>query len=59
MARHGHILEPGAIVMLKSGGPKMTVTKVNKDTVNCVWFDSDGRQHTGEFPIDAIRPGEE
>ena len=38
------ILKPGKIVKLKSGGPKMTVTRTGKsaltgkDAVWCVWF---------------------
>ena len=34
------IFEPGNIVKLKSGGPKMTVEKYHKrDVVKCIWFD--------------------
>jgi uncharacterized protein YodC (DUF2158 family) len=34
------IFEPGNIVKLRSGGPKMTVEKYHKrDVIKCVWFD--------------------
>jgi len=45
--------KPGDVVQLKSGGPKMTVTKVDnnaarKPTVWCVWFIGD-RKESGAF----------
>lgn len=32
-------LVPGDVVTLNSGGPKMTVSDVRTDTVQCTWFD--------------------
>ena len=43
-------LKVGDVVRLKSGSPRMSVTKVTVDQVSCTWFDmaSDGR-HGGEL----------
>jgi uncharacterized protein YodC (DUF2158 family) len=35
--------KPGLLVMLKSGGPDMTVESVGADGVVCVWFDGKRR----------------
>jgi len=32
------MFKAGNIVRLKSGGPKMTVDKVNNSKISCVWF---------------------
>jgi len=39
----------GDTVKLKSGGPAMTVEKVNGDTVACAWFDSAKLRREGKF----------
>lgn len=31
-------LEVGSVVWLKSGGPAMTVQRINSNSVECVWF---------------------
>lgn len=42
--------EPGDVVQLKSGGPKMTVEWIevdqttNAETVACIWFEEVGRR---------------
>lgn len=48
----------GDVVQLKSGSPKMTVTKVGNNvqhepTVWCEWFDGTSPK-TGTFPPDAL-----
>lgn len=48
----------GDIVVLKSGGPKMTVTKAtgilaDKSEVQCSWF-AGAKQEHGTFPIAAL-----
>jgi uncharacterized protein YodC (DUF2158 family) len=35
----GMTIKAGDVVMLKSGGPRMTVEAIDKDGVLCVWFD--------------------
>jgi uncharacterized protein YodC (DUF2158 family) len=51
-------IKPGDVVVLKSGGPKMTVEKIGKNaqgipTAWCVWFEGSTPQK-GAFPIQAI-----
>jgi uncharacterized protein YodC (DUF2158 family) len=43
-------IEDGAVVTLKSGGPKMTVVKVNENAISCMWF-------TGETKYEALQAG--
>ena len=31
-------IEAGSVVQIKSGGPAMTVTKVDGSNVQCLWF---------------------
>lgn len=45
--------EPGDVVKLKSGGPKMTVQSATKAKATCVWFDGH-RNNTGDFPISCL-----
>lgn len=40
--------QPGDVVMLKSGGPAMTVTKTDDLLADCIWF-SDAK-----FPISDV-----
>ena len=42
---------PGDVVRLKSGGPKMTVLKLEDETaLACKWFDRNGKVHKDSFP---------
>ncbi|PZU29860.1 MAG: DUF2158 domain-containing protein [Stenotrophomonas sp.] len=34
--------KPGDVVVLRSGGPKMTVSSLEGSRVWCVWFDAAG-----------------
>lgn len=45
----------GDTVMLKSGGPMMTVEKVRGDTVTCVWFDGK-KAHDRKFLMSMLEP---
>ena len=51
--------KPGDCVQLKSGGPKMTVSRVTESTgrVNCEWFDGAKRQGAF-FGPDSLKPYE-
>jgi len=47
-------LKIGDVVKLKSGGPKMTVTRCDvAKKVECVWF-LEGRSEVGYFPPDSL-----
>jgi uncharacterized protein YodC (DUF2158 family) len=48
--------EVGDIVVLKSGGPDMTVASVGPEAVVCVWFDGK-RQRDGLFAFALLRVG--
>jgi len=39
-------IDIGDIVRLKSGGPDMTVSKINEDGFTCIWFN---KLETGSF----------
>lgn len=52
------MLKIGDVVMLKSGGPKMTVISLPSSHTSrhtCEWFDEGGELKRSPFPIDAIR----
>ena len=54
-------LNVGDIVVMKSGGPKMTVLYVSDDPtdmIQCRWYDGKKFQ-TELFPPDSIRPFDE
>lgn len=49
----------GDVVMLKSGGPKMTIASLKQDRAFCVWFNQRDQYHeerSGEFLIETLRP---
>jgi uncharacterized protein YodC (DUF2158 family) len=45
--RYGKMV--GDVVVLKSGGPRMTVVAEEQDSVQCVWFDTDNRLEQATF----------
>jgi uncharacterized protein YodC (DUF2158 family) len=47
----------GDQVVLKSGGPKMTVTEhdTELDLVSATWFDKTDKLHTENFIADALK----
>ena len=46
--------EPGQIVMLKSGGPAMTVVSVGDNGVECVWIGDSGALFQETLPAVAL-----
>ena len=48
-------LRSGNLVRLRSGGPLMTVVRIEGDQANCVWTDWDGQFEAGRFPIDVLQ----
>jgi len=43
-------MKQGDVVVLKSGGPLMTVEAVRVDGVLCVWFDEKNNHKQATFP---------
>ena len=46
--------QSGAVVRLKSGGPKMTVVDVQTQEVTCTWFTKQDLKEQGTFPPYAL-----
>lgn len=47
------MIEIGSVVKLKSGGPSMTVSKIDEETALCHWFVKDERQE-GKFSVKSL-----
>lgn len=47
--------KPGDTVILKSGGPMMTVTEVEGTRVFCEWFDAKNNPQSRSFEQAALR----
>ena len=46
------IFEPGDVVVLKSGGPAMTVVEVKETGLQCVWYaDTNDEVKTAIIPV--------
>jgi uncharacterized protein YodC (DUF2158 family) len=48
-------LRSGTLVRLRSGGPLMTVFRIEGDQVNCVWTNWDGKLESDNFPVDVLQ----
>jgi len=46
--------EPGDVVMLKSGGPSMTVVSAAEDDITCLWFGDEGDLFREAIPAIAL-----
>jgi uncharacterized protein YodC (DUF2158 family) len=44
----------GDVVILKSGGPRMTVKEVNENSIKCIWFNEKHIQQGGLFEESTI-----
>lgn len=42
--------QPGDVVQLKSGGPRMTVETSDETLTSCTWFDTKGELKRADFP---------
>lgn len=59
-------IKPGMLVVLRSGGPAMTVDAVyppndncERHTVYCVWFDDTSTMRRAALPVEALEEYEE
>jgi uncharacterized protein YodC (DUF2158 family) len=46
----------GDVVLLNSGGPKMTISWIENSEAWCVWFDANHAQQGAKFPLTALKP---
>jgi uncharacterized protein YodC (DUF2158 family) len=47
-------IKPGDVVLLKSGGPSMTVVSVGEDEIGCIWIGDEGEPFRETFPPIAL-----
>jgi uncharacterized protein YodC (DUF2158 family) len=54
-------IEPGDVVILKSGGQPMTVAAVDENSVECLWISDEGELFRESIPSVALAvvPGDE
>lgn len=50
----------GDVVLLKSGGPNMTVEKIqDNDLADCLWFDQDKNLQRNTFSLNVLKKRKE
>lgn len=47
-------IKAGDVVCLKSGGPDMTVNKIEGTSALCDWFDGGGNAQHRTFPVSSL-----
>ncbi len=52
-------LKKGDVVKLNSGGPKMTIFKIEGDFVSCHWFDKNDVHQSTKFSYEALTKQED
>lgn len=54
-------IKEGDVVVLKSGGPMMTIEYIDRVTsqVACTWIDQQEKQQRGTFNPKALKPADE
>ena len=50
-ARSASTLQRGDLVRLRSGGPLMTINRIEGDQVDCFWTDLNGQPNDATFPV--------
>ncbi|MFN3350709.1 YodC family protein [Pseudorhodoplanes sp.] len=50
---------PGDVVVLKSGGPRMTIAAVDKQNALCEWFSDDQNPLSRSFALTSLRLDEQ
>ena len=48
-------LQRGDLVRLRSGGPLMTIERIEGDKASCYWTDVNGQPNDGMFPISVLQ----
>jgi uncharacterized protein YodC (DUF2158 family) len=51
------MFKAGDVVQLKSGGPLMTVSEVDGNSVHCRWF-SANEEKASSFPSELLKPAD-
>jgi len=51
---------PGAVVVLNSGGPKMTVSRIENnldgsESAVCAWFNDERKRDVATFPVKPLK----
>lgn len=49
-------IKAGDVVMLKSGGPALTVAEVNDENAECIWIGDEGELFREALPLIALEP---
>ena len=48
-------LKEGDLVILKSGGPTMTIKEIKEEVASCIWFNKDRvTEHKGDYKISTL-----
>lgn len=47
--------KPGDVVSLRSGGPRMTIAKVDAESVFCEWFTDDQQPQSRSFSLTSLK----
>lgn len=47
-------IKPGDVVLLKSGGPPMTVVSIDESEISCVWIGEEGQLFRETLPTIAL-----
>jgi uncharacterized protein YodC (DUF2158 family) len=47
-------MKPGDVVVLNSGGPKMTISSIDSAGAFCIWFSGDKRDQQ-VFPLETLK----
>jgi len=51
-------VKPGDVVVLKSGGPALTIAEVNDDHAECVWLGDEGHLFRETLPLVVLERAE-
>lgn len=50
--------KPGDIVILKSGGPRMTIATIDERSALCEWFSDDQQAQSKSFALTSLKQDE-